>query len=78
MVTTTIRVDTETHAQLVELSAASGATLMETVSEAAEALRRQRFAARVVTELDELRADPDAWRAYLADAEATSVDDGLG
>ena len=78
MVTTTIRVDTETHAQLVELSAASGATLMETVSEAAEALRRQRFAARVVTELDELRAHPDAWRAYLADAEATSVDDGLG
>ena len=78
MATTTIRVDTETHARLVELSATSGATLMDTVRDAAEALRRERFAARVVDELDQLRSDPDAWRTYLAEAEETSVADGLG
>ena len=78
MATTTIRVDTNTHARLIELSESSGATLMDTVSAAAEALRRQRFAGVVVGELDRLRADPDAWAAYLAEADATSVTDGLG
>jgi hypothetical protein len=75
-------VDAETHARLVELSEASGETLMETGSAAAEALRRQRFAGVVVVvvvaELDRLRADPVAWAAYVADAKATSVSDGLG
>lgn len=78
MATTTIRIDTATHAQLLELSAAEGATLMQTVSDAAEALRRQRFATGVATEIDRLRSDPEAWAAYLADAENTSVTDGLG
>ena len=78
MATTTIRVDTATHARLLELSAESGTTLIETVSAAAEALRRQRFAAGVAVEIDRLRADPDAWAAYLADAENTSVTDGIG
>jgi len=76
--TTTIRVDTETHARLIEMSRATGASLIETVRDAAEALRRQRFADRVVAELTELRRDPDAWEAYLAGADATSVSDGVG
>jgi hypothetical protein len=78
MPTTTIRVDKKTHARLVELSHASGASLMDTVSAAAEALRRQRFAHDVAAELDALREDPAAWASYLADAEATSVADGVG
>lgn len=78
MSTTTIRVDTETHARLVELSEASGATLIDTVRDAAEALRRSRFAQRVAEELDQLRGDPARWEAYLADAETTSVADGIG
>ncbi|MFQ5967793.1 MAG: hypothetical protein ACE5MI_09295 [Acidimicrobiia bacterium] len=78
MATTTIRVDTDTHARLLELSKATGASLIETVREAAEALRRQRFAHQVAAELDELRADPEAWQAYLAEAESTSVADGIG
>jgi predicted DNA-binding protein len=78
MATTTIRVDTETHARLVELSNASGATLVDTVRDAAEALRRQRFARQVAVELARLRQDSEAWTAYLADAESTSVTDGLG
>lgn len=77
MATTTIRVDSSTHAKLLELSRAAHTSLMETVSQAAEALRRQRFARQVASELDALREDPAAWEAYLADADATSVADGL-
>jgi predicted DNA-binding protein len=78
MGTTTIRVDTDTHARLLALSHATGASLIETVRDAAEALRRQRFATQVATELAELREDPRAWKAYLADADDTSVSDGVG
>ena len=58
MGTTTIRVDTDTHARLLALSQATGASLIETVRDAAEALRRQRFAHQVAAELAELREDP--------------------
>jgi hypothetical protein len=78
MSTTTIRIDTDTHARLVELSDAAGASLIETVRDATEALRRQRFAQRVAEELAELRSDREAWASYLADAEGTSVTDGVG
>lgn len=75
--TTTIRVDSETHARLVELSRLHGTTLIETVRAAAEALRRQRFAAQVASELQDLREGGDAWDEYLADAETTTVSDGV-
>lgn len=78
MSTTTIRIDIETHARLVELSDAAGASLIETVRDATEALRRQRFAHRVAEELAELRGDREAWASYLADVEGTSVADGIG
>ena len=78
MSTTTIRVDTDTHARLVELSQATGSSIIETVRDAAEALRRQRFAHQVAGELAELRNDPQAWEAYLAEANATTVSDGVG
>jgi hypothetical protein len=78
MGTTTIRVDTDTHALLVALSRETGATLMETVRAAVEALGRQRFAHAVAGELARLRADSAAWEEYLAEAEQTSVSDGIG
>ena len=78
MATTTIRIDTDTHARLVELSDAAGASLIDTVRDAVEALRRQRFARRVTAEIAELRSDSEAWASYLAEAESTSVVDGLG
>lgn len=74
---TTIRVDLETHAQLLELSAVGGMTLMETVREATDALRRRRFALDVVAEFAELRSDPVAWSEYVAEAESSSVTDGV-
>jgi len=78
MGTTTIRVDTDTHERLIELSKAAGDSLIETVRDATEALRRQRFAHVVAAELAELRNDTGAWKAYLAEADSTSVTDGVG
>ena len=78
MATTTIRIDKSTHQELIDLSAASGDSLIETVRAAAEALRRQRFADQVVAELDELRQDRQRWESYLAEAESTVTPDGLG
>lgn len=77
MGTTTIRVDKDTHVRLLELSRASGVSLIETVRDATEALRRQRFASQVTGELAELRNDPEAWEAYLGEADAMSVADGI-
>lgn len=78
MGTTTIRVDTETHARLIELSESTGSSLMATVRAAAEALRRQRFARQVAAELEGLRDSPEAWSAYMAESDQTSVTDGIG
>ena len=77
MDTTTIRVDTDTHARLLELSKATGSSLVQTVRDATEALRRQRFAEQVTEEMTALRSDPRAWADYVADAESTSVPDGI-
>lgn len=77
MATTTIRVDTDTHERLQELSKESGRSLIDTIREATEALGRQRFAHHVAAELAALRKDEDAWKAYLAEAESTSVSDGI-
>ena len=51
---------------------------MDTVRDAAETLRRQRFAQQVAAELAELHSDPEEWTAYLAEADDTSVSDGIG
>ena len=77
MATTTIRVDEATHAQLLDLSKATGASLIDTVREAAEALRRQRFAHQVADELAALRNDAEAWERYVAQSD-NAVGDGLG
>lgn len=76
--TTTIRVDTDTHAVLSELSRASGLSLIDTVREAAEALRRRRFAEQVTDELVALRSDDAGWQDYLDESSSTEVTDGLG
>ena len=76
--TTTIRVDTGTHAQLLALSRAADMSLIDTVRFAAEALRRERFAHRAAGELAALRQDASAWEDYLAEAESSAVGDGVG
>jgi predicted transcriptional regulator len=77
MATTTIRVDTDTHARLQAMSKESGRSLIDTIRDATEALGRQRFAHQVAAELTVLRTDEDSWKAYLAEAESTSVADGI-
>ena len=77
METTTIQVDRETHARLAEMSRDSGDSLTETVRRAAEALRRLGFGLRVQEEYAVLRSDPEAWAAYLDDAESSYVRDGI-
>lgn len=74
---TTIRVDTETHARLLELSKESGDSLTDTVRLAAEALRRLRLAQTVTEQLEHLRRRPDEWSDYLGEADSTSVADGV-
>ena len=76
--TTTIRVDSRTHARLLELSRSADMSLIDTVRAAAEALRRERFARRVAGEVAALRAEADAWEDYLTEAESTEVSDGTG
>ena len=78
METTTIRVDRDTHARLLDMSSESGDSLTETVRQAAEALRRMRFGSRVQEEYAALRNDPDAWADYVAEAESSHVADGIG
>ena len=77
MASTTIRVDAETHEMLRELSREAGATLVDTVRQAAEALWQRRSLKTVAAQMAALRADPVAWAEYLAEAEATHVTDGI-
>lgn len=77
MATTTIRVDSDTHARLQELSRESGRSLIDTIRDATEALGRQRFGQQVAAELAVLQTDKDAWKDYLVEAESTSVADGI-
>lgn len=74
---TTIRVDEETHRRLREISRESGKQLIDTVRDAAAALELVRFATSVRSELDSLRSDKKAWATYLLEAEATNVSDGI-
>ena len=73
-----MRIDLETHALVAELSKSSGASHMQTVRDAVQALRRERFARRVVAEMAALRSDDEAWQDYLREADSTVVSDGIG
>lgn len=75
METTTIRVDTRTHARLLEMSRDADTSLVAIVRDAAEALWRQRFANHALRQLSELQKDQEAWQEYLAEAEETQVAD---
>ena len=67
LATTTVRIDAKTHSQLVALGDEFGATLIEALRDATQALRLQRFAERVTNEMASLRNDR-AWDDYLTEA----------
>ena len=74
---TTIRVDDETHHRLQTISRNSGRQLIDVVREATAALELVEFATKVRSELATLRTDTAAWESYMAEAESATVLDGL-
>lgn len=51
-----------------------GRPLNDTVAEAATALERSLFAARLAAEYAEMGGDPQAWQEYLADGDLAAGD----
>jgi predicted transcriptional regulator len=75
-VSTTIRVDHETHRRLIAISRASNRPLIDVVRDAADALERARFATLVASQLDAIRQHPEDWASYTTDAEL-AIRDGI-
>ena len=75
--TTTIRVRPETSAGLKEIAEADGHTMQDTAGLALAALQRKRRIDRARRQLAELRRDPEAWAAYVAELDSLPVGDGL-
>ncbi len=74
---TTIRVDRDTHRSLLDLSQSADLSLMEVLRRATAALEQQLFVAEAKSQMQRLRADPQAWADYLRDSLLTEVSDGV-
>jgi len=74
---TTIRVDRDTHRRLLDLSQSADLSLMEVLRRATAALEQQLFIAEAKSQMQRLRADPQAWADYLRDSLLTEVPDGV-
>jgi len=74
---TTIRVDRDTHRRLLDLSQSADLSLMEVLRRATDALEKQLFVAEAKSQMQRLRADPQAWSDYLRDSSLTEVSDGV-
>jgi len=55
----------------------SSSGIFRVVLHVIDASQPRRLARRVAAELAKLHGDPEAWQAYLADGDATSVLDGV-
>lgn len=71
---TTIRIDRSVHERLTRLARQTGRPLNDTVADAATALERSVFAARLVAEYETLHNDAQAWSDYLADGDLAAGD----
>jgi hypothetical protein len=69
----TTRISTAAQGILRELSRVEGKPMLALLDEAVEALRRQRFLEQVNAAYADLRADPPAWEAVLAERQAWDV-----
>jgi predicted transcriptional regulator len=67
MASTTVRVSEHTHELLRKLAAASGEPLQRVLERAVENYRREQFYAEFNAAFERLRADPVAWKDYLAE-----------
>ncbi len=62
---TMIRVSPQTHEQLQKLAEVRNEPIGKVVAEAVERLDAEQFWSEVDAAYDRLRADPDAWAAYM-------------
>ena len=74
---TTIRVDRDTHRRLLDLSQSADLSLMEVLRRATAALEQQLFVAEAKSQMQSLRADPQAWADYWSESSLTEVADGI-
>ncbi|MDD9372429.1 MAG: hypothetical protein PV358_20085 [Acidimicrobiales bacterium] len=65
--TTTVRVRRPDSARLQALAERRQTTVIETLHAAIDALERQEFLQGLGDDYRQLRADPDAWAAFLAE-----------
>lgn len=64
---TTIRVSVEQRERLRQLAREQDATMADTLDDALEALRRDRFYQAMAAAEADLRADPERFAAYIAE-----------
>ena len=74
---TTIRVDRDTHQRLLTISTQQGFSLMEILRRATDALDRELFVGEARSQIEKLKADPQAWADYLSESSLTEVSDGV-
>ena len=74
---TTIRVDRDTHQRLLAFSQQQGLSLMEILRRATDALDRELFVSEARSQIEKLKADPQAWADYLRESSLTEVADGI-
>ena len=74
---TTIRVDRDTHQRLLTISTQQGFSLMEILRRATDALDRELFVGEARSQIEKLKADPQAWTDYLRESLLTEVADGI-
>src|SRR5947209_2000933 len=73
----TVRISEASHQILRELAEQTGNTMMDVLDRALDSYRRKLFFERLNAGYGELRADPKAWAAHLAERklwEATLMD----
>jgi predicted transcriptional regulator len=78
MASETVRIKPETHVKLRDIAQASGQSMPDVLEQAVESLRRARLLDESNRAYAELRDDPKAWKAELAERklwEATLGDD---
>ena len=76
-VSTTIRVDRDTHQRLLVFSQQQGLSLMEVLRRATDALDRELFVGEARAQIEKLKANPQAWADYLHESSSTEVADGI-
>lgn len=79
--TTTIRVSIASRDQLQQMANEQGRTVSQVLDRLIELDRRERFWREMEVAVERLRADPEAWADYQAEAalwENATIGDGLG